>query len=461
MDVISKVRATLKKHSMLTGDERVLIGLSSGPDSTFLCTALATLSPEYRIALNAIYIDHGLRPDEIPAEIEFCEDLCQGLGIEFTVRRADVTGYVEQTGLNKQEAARELRYSLFEEHAKEVGAHMIALGHTLDDQAETFIMHILRGTGLKGLGGIPPVRGPIIRPLIEIEKSDIVAWLEADGSAYMIDSSNLKDDYLRNRLRSTLMPMLREINPNIVATMGHTAEILRDEDRYLEYTVNKTMMRLITRKSHRSIELFSGPLATLDRVIVRRVLRRAVEATEGLRSLGYVHIEEIIRLLQEGQAGDRVYLPHDIRAIKKYSTLLLTSEEPVKLGQYTIDSTGVKVVLREISLVLSADINGGPEGEEQENSQRIVLDADKVAFPLVVRARMDGDHFYPKGFGKKKKLQDLFVDEKVPRDERDAIPVVLSGGEIVWVAGIRTDDRFKVTPETKRYLVLEAKQSHL
>ena len=460
MDVIAKVRATIKKHSMLQTGERVLVGLSAGPDSTCLLMSLVTLATEYGIALDAVYVDHGLRPAEIPDEITFCKDLCEELGVGFAVRRADVKGAVEREGTNKQETARDLRYAIFEEHAREIKAHRIALGHTLDDQAETFIMHIIRGTGLKGLGGIPPVRGAIIRPMIEVEKREIIAMLEAEGAAYMVDSSNLGEDYLRNRLRSHLMPMLQEMNPNIVPTMGHTAEILRDEDRYLEYTVNKTMMRLITRKSARSIELFSSPMETLDRVIVRRVLRRAVEATEGLRALGYVHIEEVIKLVHEGKAGDRVYLPHDIRAIKKYSTLLITSEEPLSLGHYTLAAPGEQVFLKEAALMLRAEVSDSPVEDETEDSFRMIFDAEKAALPITIRPRAEGDHFCPKGFGgKKKKLQDLFVDEKVPRDERDAVPVVTSGGEIIWVVGMRSDERFRVTPETKRFLILELKQA--
>ncbi len=461
MDLIAKVRATIKKHSMLQGGERVLVGLSAGPDSTCLCMALVTLAAELGIALDAIYVDHGLRPKEIPDEIKFCEDLCEGLGIGFTVRHADVLGAVENMGLNKQEAARDLRYAIFEEHAREIGAHRIALGHTLDDQAETFIMHIIRGSGLKGLGGIPPVRGPIIRPMLEVEKREIIAMLEAEGAAYMVDSSNLGEDYLRNRLRSHLMPMLKELNPNIVPTMGHTAEILRDEDRYLEYVVNKTMMRLVTRKSKRSIELFSSPMETLDRVVVRRVLRRAVAETEGLRALGYVHIEEVIRLVLGGKAGDRVYLPHDIRAIKKYSTVLITSEDPIRLGTYTLAAPGEELPLKEVSLMLTSELTDTAPEDETEDSFRMVFDAGQVAFPLTVRPRAEGDHIYPKGFGKRKKLQDLFVDDKVARDERDAVPVVVSGGEIIWVVGLRSDERFRVTPETRKYLILELKQARI
>lgn len=463
MDLIAKVRATIKKHDMLQGGERILIGLSGGPDSTCLCMALSTLAPEYKLTLHAIYVDHGLRPTEIPAELEFCETLCEEFGITFATRKVDVLGKVQREGLNKQEAARELRYGIFDEHARQISANRIALGHTLDDQAETFIMHIVRGTGLKGLGGIPPVRGPIIRPMIELKKSEILQMLEVNGAPYMVDSSNLKDDYLRNRLRSQLMPVLRDLNPNIVATMGHTAEILRDEDRYLEYTVTKTMMRLITRKTSTAIELFSGPLEVLDRALIRRILRRAVEATEGLRLLGYVHIEEMLKLIHEGRAGDRIYLPHDIRVIKKYSTLLITSDAPVTLGSYTYNTPGDLLVLMEASLVLRATVSDIPEDAEPENSMTMVLDADKVTFPLHIRPRADGDYFCPKGLGgKRKKLQDLFVDEKVPRDERDAVPVVLHAtGEVMWIAGIRSDERFALSAETKRFLTLDLKQSRI
>jgi tRNA(Ile)-lysidine synthase len=452
MALPEKAASTIKKHSMLSGGETVLVGLSGGPDSVCLLSVLKMLPLGLR--LHALYIDHGLRPEETPAEKDFCRSLCRGMDVPFSVRTVEVRSYAAGRRMSVQEAARELRYGMLEEVAAEAGAQRIALGHNLDDQCETFFMRILRGAGPRGLAGMPPVRGKIIRPLIETERKDIEAFLKQEGVGFVSDSSNLKRDYLRNRIRFALMPLLKELNPSIMDTLSITTDILREEDRHLELAVTKAMMRLISRKSDRSIELFLAPLKTLDKVVLRRVLRRAVHETRGLRGISFLHIEDVIGLIAQGKPGDRLYLPGGIRAIKKYSTLLITSEPPARLGEHLLDAEGT-VVMKEARAAIKASF--AHQAVLCDGRTKAVFDADKVAFPLTVRARRPGDFFHPLGFGRRKKLQDYFVDEKIPRDERDSIPIVIAGGDILWVAGYRADDRLRPSGDTKRFLVLEIK----
>ncbi len=459
MNLLDKVKTTIKKHSMLCEKDRVLVGLSGGPDSVCLLMLLNQLKEEYKLDLHAIYIDHGLRPDETPDEIKFCKELCERLNISFTTKSIDVISHAKELGLNKQEAARELRYRTFEEAALEKGANRIALAHNADDQAETFIMRILRGSGQKGLSGIPPVRGKIIRPLIEIERNEIEEFLNAASQSYVVDSSNIKKDYFRNWLRLSVMQEFKRKNPDLIKTISRISDILREEDNYLELIVTKTLMKLIPKKTDKTIELFLVPLETMDKVILRRVLRRAIDAVKGLRGINFIHIEDIIGLIKNGLSGDRLYLPKGIRVIKGYSTLILTSETPAKLGTYSLDVPG-ELILKEAGVLIKATIferGQEVEGSRVQGKETIELDADKIKTPLTVRGRKSGDFFYPAGFGKRKKLQDYFVDEKVPRDERDRIPIVLSGEDIIWIAGYRADERFKVTEETKKILMLEIK----
>lgn len=458
MNLIGKVKATIKKHSMLREKDRVLAGLSGGPDSVCLLLLLNQLKDEYKLDLHAIYIDHGLRPEEIPAEIKFCKKLCENLNISFITKSVDVISYAKELGLNKQEAARELRYKAFDEIALEKGANKIAIAHNADDQAETFFMRILRGSGQKGLSGIPPLRGKIIRPLIEIERNEIEEFLKSSSQSYVVDSSNIKKDYFRNWLRLSVMPEFQRKNPDLINTISRMSDIIREEDNYLELIVTKTLMKLIPKKTDKTIELFLVPLENMDRVILRRVLRRAIDAVKGLRGISFIHIEDIIGLIKNGDSGDRLYLPKGIRVIKGYSTLILTSDLPVKLGTYSLEVPG-EVILREAGILIKSSIEEHrAEGKAQEKSVAI-FDADKVKAPLTIRARKNGDFFYPAGFGKKKKLQDFFVDEKVPRDERDKVPIILSGEEIIWIAGYRGDERFNITSDTKKIVMLEIKPS--
>jgi len=484
MELLEKVKETLNKYSMLSEGDCVLIGLSGGPDSVCLAVILDKLKKDFNLSLYAVYIDHGLRPDEVENEKIFCREFCGKFGINLFFESVDVGNYSKQKGLNKQEAARDLRYKVYEEIAGRINATRVALGHNADDQAETLLMMLLRGSGRKGLSGIPPVRRPelrvkssesglnkntlIIRPLIEIERKDIEEFLlQKKGDSqiaptnselltlnsklpFMVDSSNLKKDYFRNWLRLTVMSELKKRNPSLIHNICRTMDILREEDDYLELVVTKTLMRVISRKSDDSIELFLSPLETVEKPILRRVLRRALDATDGLRGISLAHIEDIISLIKTGKSGDRVYLPRDIRVIRDYSVLRITSLSPVKIGEGEIAPPG-EIVFREAGIKIKALFEEKGYGQG-DNKYTVLLDAGNMIFPLKVRHRDKGDFFYPHGFGKKKKLQDYFVDEKVPRDVRDSVPILVSGNDIVWVAGYRTDERFKVTEKTEKFL---------
>lgn len=451
MDIIAETKNTILKHSMLSRGEGVLVGLSGGPDSVCLLVMLDRLRGHFGINLYASYVDHGLRPGETPAEIEFCTRLCLSLNIPFSVKSVDVKSFVKERGLNKQEAARELRYKALNEAAHKAGASRIALGHTADDQAETVIMRLLRGAGTLGLSGIPPVRKNIIRPIIGIERKEIERFLDTEKIGFLIDSSNLKDKYMRNRIRSTVMPALKGLGPDMALTIARTADLFREEDNYLELQVTKALMKLIGRKTDTAIELLVSPLERMDKALLRRIIRRAVSAVEGLRGISFIHIEALLGLVKSGQAGDRLYLPRGVRAIKGYSTLTITSDHTATVETHVIEGPG-DVVLREASMVLSCKYVDSRElaplcsGEVKGDDGRkaALFDAAALSFPLQIRSRRPGDYFYPSGFGKKKKLQDFFVDEKVPRDLRDGIPLLLSDEKIVWIIGYRTDERYRI-----------------
>ncbi|HXX80810.1 MAG TPA: tRNA lysidine(34) synthetase TilS, partial [Thermodesulfovibrionales bacterium] len=444
---LEKVKATIAKHSMLSAGETVLVGLSGGPDSVCLLSVLNALKDELNLKLHAIYVDHGLRPDETPHEIEFCRKLCEEMSIPFVTRAIDVKSYAKEQGMNMQEAARELRYRIFDEMFHEIKADRIALGHTADDQMETFFLRFLRGSGPGGLAGIPPVRAKIIRPLIEVERQDIEEFLKVQGISYVVDSSNLKEDYFRNRLRLTLLQEFKRLNPRIAQTVSRTMDILREEERYFEIAVTRALMKLISRKTDFRIELFLAPMESMDRVILRRVLRRAIEQTKGLRGMGFQHIEDVMELVRKGKPGDRLFLPKGLRVVKNYATLIMTSEIPQRIEALTLNVPG-QAVMENIKAVLNASLEERVDGYG-DGKNVVVFDTDKTGTTLMVRPREKGDFFYPMGFGQRKKLQDFFVDMKVPRDERDAIPLVLSGNDIVWIAGFRADERFKVTEGTK------------
>lgn len=452
MELKEKALQTIKKHSMLQEGDIVLIGLSGGPDSVCLSVILDEVRDNFNLSLHAVYINHGLRPEESGAEEAFCKRFCDSLGVGFHVEKLDVKGHAERNRGNIQETARELRYEVFEKAADEKKATKIALAHNADDQAETVLMRLIRGAGRKGLSGIPPVRGKIIRPLLDIRREDIEKFLSGKQIRFVTDSSNLKTEYLRNRLRLEVIPLLKKDNPSVTESINRTADISREEERYLEIATTKTLMRLITRKTDESIELFLTPLMNIDKAILRRVLRRALGEIGAERGIELVHIDDIIHLINESRSGDVITLPKGIRAIKSYSTLLLTKGEKTGIQPQDIEVPGT-ISLDETGLTLISELLD----KSTENNGRDVsaFDYDSLTSPLKVRKRKDGDFFYPAGFGKRKKLQDFFVDEKVPREMRDSVPIVVSGEDIIWVAGYRADDRFVAKEGTKRFLVLK------
>ena len=460
MEFIRNIRGTIIKHSMLSGNDRVLIGLSGGPDSVCLAVILDKLRKDFNLHLSAVYIDHGLRPGEVKNEIEFCEKFCNRFRIDFHKKAIDVKKFAGDEGMNLQEAARELRYGVYEEISENIKADRIALGHNADDQAETILMRLFRGSGRKGLTGIPPKRGRIMRPLIETGRNEIEAFLAGtihesplhSGQHFIIDSSNLQEKYARNWIRLSLMGEIRKKYPAVVHDICRTAEIFREEDEYLEIIVTKTLMRLISRKSDDSIELFLTPLQTIGIPVLRRVLRRAIEATKGLRGISFTHIEDIIRLIKQGKSGKRLDLPENIRVVREYSILKITTEKPMTLSGYEIRPP-CEIAIKEAGITLHASFEE-KNGAKGDGRSSVLLDAGNMTFPLRIRARTAGDFFYPLGFGKKKKLQDFFVDEKVPGDERDITPIVVSGNDIIWIAGYRADERFKATHKTDKFLRL-------
>lgn len=457
MDIVAACRNTIQKYSLLTGGDRVLAALSGGPDSVCLLSLLDRLKSEYGLTLLAAYIDHGLRPRETPQEVSFCSALCAGLDVPFFTRKIDVLSFAEERGLNKQEAARELRYHALEEIAREQGAHKLAVGHTADDQIETVLMRLIRGAGPSGLSGIPPVRNNIVRPLIEIERPAIERFLAEEKIGFIVDSSNAAADYLRNRLRREVLPFIKAANPEAARAIGRTAEILREEERYFDLQVTKTLMRLISRRTDELIELFLLPMETMDKVILRRVLRRALEETKGLRGVTLTNVEDIIRLVKEGASGDRLHMPRGVRAVKGYATLLITSAAPAALPDYVLNGPG-ELVLKEASVVIRCAVIGGPPAAETADGRTTALfSADKLRFPLCFRSRRPGDYFYPLGFGKRKKLQDYFVDEKVPRDARSAVPLLVNEGEIAWVVGYRLDERYRIDKSAASILKCEVR----
>ncbi len=450
MSLIEKVKKTIDSNKMLLNVETLLVGLSGGPDSVCLIHVLLKLYGKLKV--HAVYIDHGLRPYETSNEIEFCKKLCENLKVNFIVKRIDIEAYSKEFSGGIQAIAREARYRMLEEVALKIKASRIALGHNKNDRAETVLLNLIRGAGPSGLSGIPGIRGKVIRPLIDVTRSEIDKYLNNNSIESIQDSSNLKEKYKRNRVRISLLPRLKEFNPDITDTLITMADIMREENRLIDSIVSEKIIKLICHKTDNRIELFLHPLQKMEKVVVRRVLRKAIGLIDSLRGISFVHIESIIDLINDSGPGSTISLPRNIRLIRNYSTLVVTNEKPKRIKRQNLSVPG-ETIINECGLLLKATFIDRPEKNNKKN--QVSLDAEKITLPLIIRKRLPGDFFYPLGFGKRKKLQDYFVNEKIPRDDRDGIPIVISNNDIVWIAGHRADERFKITEKTKKFLKLE------
>ncbi|KJS67654.1 MAG: hypothetical protein JL50_06420 [Peptococcaceae bacterium BICA1-7] len=454
MDLISLVGSYIEMHRMISPGDVVLAGVSGGPDSVALLHILNRMKKEYSIKLYAGHLNHMFRGAEADADARLVEDLAREWEIPLISERIDVPRYLKKSRLSPQEGAREVRYRFFESTAKKIGASRVSLGHHADDQAETVLINLIRGAGITGLGGIPPVReGMYIRPLMCVRRAQIEDYCKAFSIPYRVDSSNLKTVYLRNRVRLELLPLLEgKYNPAMVTALNHLAEIAREEDCYLEERAGGVLKDVMERREDGKVVISLAILERYPAALKRRVVRLACRKVGGGAVLpGYQHIDRILEAA--GRASGRVELPGGVKAVIRYSLLEIIKDEgtfKVPYYQYPLQVPGT-TFLPETGLTISTGVldAGGAGNPRSFCRNEALVDLEKLAGPLWVHRRKDGDIISPLGTGGKMKLKKFFIDRKVPREERDAIPIVSCGNDIVWVAGFCPGHYFRVTESTR------------
>ncbi len=457
--LLSKVKETIMKYGMFDPIDRVLVAVSGGPDSVCLMSVLHSLSPEFDLTLHIAHLDHMFRGRESAEEALFVAALAKTSGISATVEKFDVPAYCAERGLSAQAGAREVRYAFLNRVAGEVCASRIALGHTASDQAETFLMRLMRGAGAAGLSAIPPVRGNIIRPLIECTRDEVMDYLRRTGLEFVSDSSNLKPFYTRNRVRSELMPALKKFNPAVETALAGAAALLRDEDRAMEEQVMRIAPQVMTRERG-ELYLKRDGFNALPRALKRRILRKAADMV-GLRAtLSSVQIEDALGFMSAARTGRAMQVLPQFIIERQYDRFLLRTDDKPAPYRIALVVPGVTTV-PEAGVQVETEVSyGRPAGHDEKNYfWQAAFDYDKIALPLFLRSRRPGDRFCPAGMaGKSKKLQDYLVDEKVPRLSRDAVPILSTRDAILWVVGHRTDGRFLPTDETRKALVVRVKR---
>jgi len=383
-----------------------------------------------------------------------------GEKLPIKIESIDAQKFARERKLSLETAARQVRYDFFERVAEQEGASKIAVGHTADDNVETFLMRLVRGSGIKGLCGIPVRRGKIIRPLIKIWRREIESYV---GSLKLVprrDYTNYESKYMRNRVRMKLIPQLKLYNLNIKEIILQTILLLTQDRLFLEDKAEEALAQALRSMDENELSLDLNKVRSLEDAVQGHLFRIAIERIKGnLLDLSYTHIQDILEKL-EGKERWEVHLPAGIYVTGNSERLLISREKPQKHKSnsyhYSLSIPG-EVELKEIGrkLRLSWMEDFSPAKINNDDLQTAYVDHAALGKNLVARNKQEGDRFNPLGMKGSKKLQDLFVDEKIPAERRDSIPIIESGGRIIWVAGVRLDERAKVTKNTEKVVKLE------
>lgn len=446
---------TINEYKLLEPGDHVLVAVSGGVDSTALLHLLDSYKQELKITLHVAYLNHMIRKDA-ELDVRYVQDLAQNLRIPITVEMIDVQAFAQKEKLGLEVAARQVRYDFYERIAKRVCASKIAVGHTADDNVETFLMRLVRGSGMKGLCGIPPKRGKIIRPLIRIWRKEIEDYVGALKLVPRQDYTNYESKYMRNRVRLKLIPQLKLYNLNIKELILQTILLITDDYEYLETKAEQALSEILLSHTQNELKLDIEKVKRLERPMQKHLIRKAIERVKGnLIDLSYTHVQDILENMGVTERWE-LHLPGRIFIMGDREKLIISHERPNPLEKrsyrYLLDIPG-EVAISEIGKKLRASFV--PAKLTTEKRTVAFIDYSALGKEVIVRNWSDGDRFCPLGMQGSKKLQDLFVDEKIPAEERDSIPIVESDGKIIWVGGVRPDERAKVTKNTKKVVKLE------
>ena len=463
-----RVLGFIQEHQLISDGEKLVVAVSGGADSVCLIHILANLQEELKLKLHIAHLNHQLRGAESEADASYVADLARQLAIPATMEKRDVKGYQARERLSLEEAAREVRYSFLAQVAGAIGAERVAVGHTRDDQIETILMHLIRGSGTRGLRGLQPATLwqsgvdslTIIRPLLEISHQETENYCHQHRLTPRLDASNLSLSPLRNRIRQQLLPFLESYNPGVAEALLRTGRIAGDDIDFLDEQVAR-LWDEVARQEKKSIILdkkgFDQLPPTLKRYLLRALVERLLGSTKDIEMR---HVEEMMSLATKA-AGKRLSLPGGLTFSVEYNRYLLTSNLtalspfPLLKGEFPLNIPGET---RLPGWRVEATIIKQEEMSEKDDFTAY-LNLAKSGDKLMVRPRRRGDRFQPLGLAQPKKLGEFMIDAKIPNTWRGQIPIVCSEEQILWVVGWRLDERARVSRDTKQVLCLKFEQA--
>lgn len=451
----SEVERFLREQQLIPCNG-IVIGLSGGADSVCLLFLMHEVASEYAIPLHAVHVHHGIRGNSADADALFCEKLCERLSIPFHMYRIDVPKEAKEQGIGEEEAGRTARYRCFRETAENVGASFVAVAHHRDDNAETVLFRMCRGTGIRGLCGIPKVSTPfadsdirLIRPLLSFGRDEICEELKRRNESYRTDETNNGNDYTRNYIRNEVLPILAKVNDG--ATI-HIAALADQAEQVMEVIAAETERAYNMSVSGNKV--LREELGRFPEIIRREVLLRYAKKMAGAeKDFTKEHAESLDRLLM-GPVSKQLCLPYRLRLQSTYDGICPTPEQvttdieeiPLSEGEYPlVDGRILSVTVRDL-------LPGEKAPKKKWNKW---LDCDMIKSAPVLRTRREGDFFFIGREGGRKLLREYFVGEKIPKAERDSIQIVAAGSEVLWIPGMRGTENYLVSEQTKRVMILE------
>jgi len=459
----ARVAQTIRRQALAGPADRITIAVSGGADSVALAWVLHELAAAGRLVgglAGFVHVNHRLRGAESDGDERFCRELAARLGLPIEVATFDAAAEARRRRRSVEGVARDLRYGFFASAAGRLGATLIATAHTIDDQAETVLLRLLRGAGGRGAAGIAPRRGNVIRPLLECRRAQVRAYLEDRGEPFREDSSNRDESIARNRVRHRLLPVIEQMSPGGVRALARFAALAAEDEAYLNRAAIEAAS-FVVLSSDGGVELDVDALNTLPAALARRVLRRMAEAAGSGIALGARHFEAVRTLASADKPRGHLDLPR-LTVRRRGSRLSMRATG----GRASADTAGREpyerplavpgvVAVPEAGLSIAAAWHEGGDETASGRGDRAVVPAASIVLPLSVRNRRTGDRFRPLGAPGRRKLQDVLVDRKVARHERDRLPLVVDAeGRIVWVVGLTVAESCRVTSPGGSMVVL-------
>lgn len=455
-----RILATIEKYELISPKDKIIVAVSGGADSVFLLYILKKLAKEYSLTLHIVHLNHGLRK-KADKEADFVRKMAKEYNIPVTIKKTDIKNYAKKHKLSLEEAGRESRYAFLAEVAQKTDSTKIATGHTLTDEVETLFMRLARGTGRKGLTLIPPKRENIIRPLIEIEHNEIVKFLDKEKIKYETDYSNYNCDYTRNYVRHNVIPVINEFSPGFGKKIMQLREVMETEERVLDLLTSKEISKIKCKKSNNTkgeTLLNLKGFTLLETAMKRRVIRKLVEKLSG-KNISFEETENIIDYITKGKTGSilksHINIIRGSRTVEFWKAKNLcikgTIQKPDKIklpvpGEVKVGDFRIRAKVNKRKPVRFDDKN------------KAYFDFNKLVFPLFIRTKLIGDVFCGQDY--KKSIKRIFIDDKIPFEDRMHIPLLTDNKGILWIIGKRRAHRALVNTATKKILEIEAEKNN-